>query len=136
MKKYLFYIMATAALLGYAKQQDNKSDVFVSEKIKTDTLYHIAAINGDLLFYDSVRIETRHFPARYIRWISNDDCIVFIGSDTLTYNEFRGRYYEPVAIYTHAQRDTITNVHARGFYKVRDIGRWALRSILVTGYRP
>ena len=134
MKKYLFYIMSTAALLGCSKRQDHKSDIFVCEKIKTDTLYYITAINGDILFYDSIRIETRHFPTRYIRCISNDDYIVFIGSDTLTYDEYRSRYYKPVSTYTHAQRDTITNVHIPGFYKESDV--WALRSILVTGYRP
>lgn len=131
MKRALIYI-AALVMLGCAKTT-KQSDVFVPEKIKTDTMYHIEALDGDLIYYDSIRYETRHFPEHYLRWISSDDCIVFIGTDTLTYEEYRAVYCSPVSSVTVAQCDTITNTHMPGFYK--SAGVWAFRSIIRTGYR-
>lgn len=136
MKKYLFYIMATAALLGCSKQQDNKSDVFVCGGIKMDTMYHIAAIDGDLIYYDSIRIETRQFPDHYIYYTGWDTYVHIVGADTLTNNEYHAKYYAPVHIYTYEHADTITNIYTPGFYREKHIGAWALRQILVTGYKP
>lgn len=136
MKKYLFYIMATAALLGCSKQQDNKSDVFVCGGIKTDTMYHIAAIDGDLIYYDSIRIETRQFPDHYIHYTGLDTYDMIVCTDTLTNDEYRAKCCAPVHTYTYAHADTITNIHTPGFYREKHIGAWALRQILVTGYKP
>lgn len=133
MRRVITYIFAAVVIVSCCKPT-GKKDIFVPEKTKMDTMYHIEAIDGDLIYYDSIRIETRHFPERYIRWISSDQCIVFVGSDTMNYDEYRHRYCEPVATYTHAERDTIRNIHSPGFYK--KTGVWALQQILVTGYRP
>ena len=101
-----------------------------------DTMYHIAAIDGDLIYYDSIRIETRKFPDHYIHYTGRDTYDMIVCTDTLTNDEYRAKYYAPVHIYTYAHADTITNIHTPRFYKEKHIGEWALRKILVTGYKP
>ena len=136
MKNILIYITATVSLLGCAKRHTKHSDVFVSGGTKMDTMYHIATIDGDLIYYDSIRIETRQFPDHYIYYTGWDTYVHIVGADTLTNNEYHAKYCAPVHIYTYAHADTITNIHTPGFYKEKHIGAWALRQILVTGYKP
>jgi len=134
--RYLIYIFAVVLFASCCKTTDTSRDVFVPERTSTDTMYHIAAVDGDLIYYDSIRIETRQFPDHYIHYTGWDTYEMIVGSDTLTNNEYREMYCAPVSIYTYAHTDTITNIHTPGFYKEKHIGAWALRQILVTGYHP
>ena len=136
MKKILIYITATVSLLGCVKRHTKHSYVFVSGGTKMDTMYHIAAIDGDLIYYDSIRIETRQFPDHYIYYTGWDTYDVLVCTDTLTNDEYRAKYCAPVHTYTYEHADTITNIHTPGFYKEKHVVEWALRQILVTGYRP
>lgn len=133
MKKRLLYIIIAVGFLGCTKPHPNNSDVFVPEKIKTDTLYHIAAFDGNILHYDSIRIDVRHFPDHYLRWVTKDSCIVTVEGATITYDEYRDRFAIPIYSYTHAHRDTLTCTHS--FYNGKDVGAWALRQMLNGKYR-
>ena len=136
MRKNILYIIAIIAFVSCCKPTGTNNDVFVCGVIKTDTMYHIAAIDGDLIYYDTIRIETRQFPDHYIHYTGWDTYVHIVGSDTLTNNECRAKYCAPVHTYTYAHADTITNIHTPGFYNEKHIGAWALRQILVTGYKP
>ena len=134
MIKNILYIITIIAFVSCCKPISTNNDVFVCGGIKTDTMYHIAAIDGDLIYYDSIRIETRQFPDHYIHYTGWDTYDMIVCTDTLTNDEYRAMYCDPICTYTYAQADTITNIHMPRYYK--NAGVWALRQILVTGYRP
>lgn len=122
------------------------SEVLRPERIKMDTFYHITMFCDGIVYSDSIRVETRHFPEHYYCYwtIDGNDSIgqlchcnielaVFPDGQVMFYNKFRDTYYDATESIIYAHCDTITDIHTPGFYK--DAGVWALKQMLMVTNR-
>ena len=125
------------------------------ERTKLDTFYHISSVEGTefrhlyswrdvkSVSYDSVRVETRHFPAHYYCCATIEcvkDCgekeqgisevAVFQDGSAIMFRNYQDLYYGSIADTTWAEVGTLTDVRDR-IYLLTDDNGWGLRQMIM-----
>ena len=151
MKRTLFYIAALVALaackpsperiaqpiahsIEYTKLEGTED--FHPDTIRRDTLFHIAAMNADMIIIDSIRVNTYRYPEHTLRMVQYEDstgtknitCLaIFPDGSYQTYKEYSQWYYTPSETITHVQRDTFTDACGPYTYSA---GAWVQKRML------
>lgn len=112
MKKMLFYIAALVALaackpspiriaskpahaIKYTRMEETED--YRPDTIRRDTLFHIAAMNADMIIIDSICVNTYRYPKHTLRMVQYEDstgtktitCLaIFPDSSYQTYKEY------------------------------------------------
>lgn len=134
--------------------------VFRPERTKTDTFYHIAAVDGikglrpyewhyaKAIYSDSIRLEVRHQPANYyccatVECVSdcgdkiNTICEVVVLPDgtPMMEKEYENKYYGAVTTVEYPQQTTLTDLRDH-----IDLSRyckgWGLKQMLLEYHAP
>lgn len=125
------------------------------ERTKLDTFYHILSVDGTdgehmyswrdvkSVSYDSVRVETRHFPAHYYCCATIEcvnDCgekvqgigevAIFPDGSSIMFRNYQNRYYGSIADTTWAEIGTLTDVRDR-IDLLKDNNGWGLRQMIM-----
>lgn len=136
------------------------NSVLRPERTKIDTFYHISSVEGTevshlyswrdvkSVSYDSVRIETRHFPEHYYCCATIEcvnDCgekvqgigevAVFPDGSAIMFRNYQDRYYGSIADTTWAEVGTLTDVRDR-IDLPNDNNGWGLRQMIVRFHAP
>ena len=152
--------LAIECMMQHAYHQDKLNvlscnAVLRPERTKRDTFYHIASVDGikdehrhawhsvQSITYDSMRIETRHFPEHYYCCASiecmNDygeivhrigEVAVFPDGSSIMFRNYQNRYYGSIADTTWAEIGTLTDVRDH-IDLLKENNGWGLRQMIM-----